>query len=147
VVVDYNSENFEDLYDGVHASKFDVCFDTTTESFRMAKIIKEGGTIISITGMPILEEIRRIGDTTWILKLFLTRREKRKEFKAARTAKADWSYLFLSLSREDLATLAEHLQSGTIRPVLDGVWDFNSEDNESGWRGAIWYIIFRTSKG
>jgi NADPH:quinone reductase-like Zn-dependent oxidoreductase len=103
----------------------------------MAKIIKEGGKIVSIAGMPTLEEIRRIGGSAWILKLFLARREKRKEFKAARAAQADWTYLFLSPSVDDLAALAKHLQSGTIKPVLEGVWNFNSDDQESGWRGAF----------
>jgi alcohol dehydrogenase len=137
VVVDYNSENFENVYGGENANKFDVCFDTTEESLRMAKIIKEGGRIVSIAGMPTLEEIRRIGGSAWILKLFLARREKRKEFKAARAAQADWTYLFLSPSVDDLAALAMHLQSGTIKPVLEGVWNFNSDDQESGWRGAF----------
>ena len=137
VVVNYKSENFEDIYGNDNANKFDVCFDTTAESLRMTKIVKEGGKIVSIAGMPTLEEIRRVGGTAWILKLFLTRKEKRKEFKAAQSAKADWTYLFLSPSEEDLSTLAGHLQNGTIKPTIDGVWDFHSENKESGWEGAF----------
>jgi hypothetical protein len=50
---------------------------------------------------------------------------------------ANWEYLFLSPSHEDLSTLAGHLESGEIKPVLDGIWNFNSEDIEEGWQGAF----------
>ena len=137
VVVDYKSQKFDQVYGGNEADKFDVCFDTTAESLQMASIIKKGGRIVSIAGMPTLEEIRRIGGTAWILKLFLKRKEKRKEFKAAAAANASWNYLFLSPSQEDLSVLASHLASGAVKPVLDGVWDFHSEDAEAGWQGAF----------
>ena len=135
-VLDYKSENFVSVY-GTDDKKFDVCFDTTAESFEMTNIIKEGGKIVSIAGMPTLDEIRRIGGTAWILKLFLKRKEKRKEFKAAKAINADWTYLFLSPSKKDLTELASHLQDGTIKAVLDNEWDFNSEDQEKGWVGAF----------
>ena len=137
VVLDYKTTNFEEVYGGDSGEKFDVCFDTTNESLGMANIVKEGGRIVSIAGMPTLEEIRRIGGTAWILKLFLKRREKRKEYKAAKQRSADWSYLFLSPSQSDLTVLAKHLESGTIKPILDGVWDFHSDDEETGWKGAF----------
>ncbi len=137
VVLDYKNTKFEDVYGGSKAEKFDVCFDTTAESLEMTKIIKKGGQIVTIAGMPTLDEIRRIGGNAWILKLFMKRKEKRKEFRAAQSINADWHYLFLSPSHKDLVTLAKHLESGAIKPVLDGVWDFQSEDSESGWQGAF----------
>ena len=136
-VLDYKSESFVTAYGNDDSTKFDVCFDTTAEGLEMVKVIKEGGRIVSIAGTPTLDEIRRIGGTAWILKLFLKRREKRKEYKAAQSMNANWTYLFLSPSHEDLSTLANHLESGVIKPVLDGVWDFHSEDSEDGWQGAF----------
>ena len=136
-VLDYKSENFVTKYGNDNIKKFDVCFDTTVESLEMANIIKEGGRIVSIAGAPTLDEIRRIGRTAWILKLFLKRREKRKEFKAAKAANADWTYLFLSPSKKDLTELANHLKDSTIKAVLDNVWEFNSEDQDKGWVGAF----------
>ena len=137
VVLDYKNTNFEDVYGGKSTEKFDVCFDTTAESLKMTKIVKKGGHIVTIAGMPTLDEIRRIGGTAWILKLFMKRKVKRKEYKAAQSMNANWNYLFLSPSQEDLSTLAHHLESGEIKPVLDGVWDFHSEEGESGWQGAF----------
>ena len=137
VVVDYKTTRFEEVYGGINAEKFDVCFDTTSESLKMTDIVKDSGRILTIAGMATLEELRRIGGTAWILKLFVKRRVKRKEYKAAKSKNADWNYLFLSPSQEDLSTLANHLESGAIKPVLDGVWDFHLEDSEEGWQGAF----------
>ena len=137
VVLDHNETQFHEVYGGSNEEKFDVCFDTTGESLQMAQIIKQGGRILTIAGMATLEELRRIGGTAWILKLFVKPRAKRKEFKAANAVGASWDYLFLSPSEEDLAALAKHLEHGAIKPVLDGVWPFHSEDDQTGWRGAF----------
>jgi len=137
VVIDYKSGRFEEIYGGKDAEKFDICFDTTGESLQMSDIVNNGGRIVTIAGMATLEELRRIGGTAWILKLFVKRRMKRKEYEAAQSKNADWNYLFLSPSQDDLSTLAKHLNSGPIKPVLDGVWDFHSEDEEDGWKGAF----------
>ena len=146
-VLDYKSQSFVTTYGNDDSTKFDVCFDTTAESLEMANIIKEGGRIVSIAGTPTLDEIRRIGGTAWILKLFLKRREKRKEFKAAKVVNADWTYLFLSPSKKDLAELAGYLSDGTIKAVLDHVWEFSSEDEETGWKGAFNRSFSGRSKG
>ena len=143
----YDNSELNEFYGGSNDGKFEVCFDTTAESHEMSNIVKEGGSIITIAGMPTLEEIRRIGGTAWILKLFLKRRERRKEFKSAKSVGANWDYLFLSPSNEDLSTLAGHLESGAIKPVLDGIWSFHSEDSEEGWKGAFNRSFSGRSKG
>ena len=143
----YDNSELDEFYGGANDEKFDVCFDTTAESHQMSKIVKEGGSIITIAGMPTLEEIRRIGGEAWILKLFLKRKEKRKEFKSAKSVGANWDYLFLSPGKEDLSMLADHLKSGAIRPVLDGIWSFHSEDPEEGWKGAFNRSFSGRSKG
>jgi len=147
VVIDYNAQNFVELYSNDDGKKFDVCFDTTDESLDMTKVVKPGGSVVTIAGTPTLDEIRRIGGTAWILKLVLKRKEKRKEYKAALANKASWTYLFLSPSAEDLTELANHLAKGTIKPVLDGVWDFHSEDEQAGWQGAFTRSFSGRAKG
>ena len=147
VVVDYKATRFDEVYGGTNSEKFDVCFDTTGESLQMSNIVKDGGRIVTIAGMATLEELRRIGGTAWILKLFVKRRVKREEYKAAQSRNADWSYLFLSPSQDDLSTLAEHLESGAIKPVLDGVWDFHSENGKDGWKGAFERSFSGRAKG
>ena len=147
VVIDYQTTNFAEFYGSDNSEKFDYCFDTTGESKIMSSIVKPGGKILTIAGMPTLEEIRRIGGSAWILKLFIKRREKRKEFRLARSSNVDWNYLFLSPSNEDLTNLAKYLENGSIKAVIDGVWDFNSEDSNDGWQGAFQRSFSGRSKG
>lgn len=77
-VVDYRSEKFEDKYAN---EKFDFCFDTTGESLKMSKIVKEGGKIVTINGTPTLEEIKAIGGTSFILSMVIPKTKKRIEYK------------------------------------------------------------------
>jgi hypothetical protein len=112
----------------------------------MTKIVKKGGQIMTIFGMATLEELRRVGGTAWILKLFVKRKEKRKEHKAAAAANASWNYLFLSPSQEDLSVLASHLASGAVKPVLDGVWDFHSDDSRSRLARCVQSFLFGPCK-
>tara|TARA_B100000035_G_C20978632_1_gene544371 strand:- start:110 stop:1213 length:1104 start_codon:yes stop_codon:yes gene_type:complete len=146
-VIDYQTSNFVEIYGRDTSEKFDYCFDTTGESDKMSSIVKPGGKIVTIAGMPTLEEIRRIGGSAWILKLFIKRKEKRKEYLVARSVNVDWNYLFLSPSNEDLTDLAKYLENGSIKPVIDGVWDFNSEDTNDGWIGAFQRSFSGRSKG
>lgn len=143
-VVYYKTDNFEKVFAN---EKFDACLDTTDESLKMAQIIKEGGKIVTIAGTPTLEEIRAVGGSAWILKLFLAKTKKRPEFKAAVAAGADWRYLFLHPSQADLATLAGHLEDGTVKTVVDNVWSFTDEDAETGWRAAFTRQFSGRSKG
>ena len=146
-VIDYHTTNFAEIYGGDDSEKFDYCFDTTGESEVMSSVVKPGGKIVTIAGMPTLEEIRRIGGSAWILKLFIKRREKRKEFRAASSLNVDWNYLFLSPSNEDLTNLAKYLENESIKAVIDEVWDFYSEDSGNGWKGAFLRSFSGRSKG
>lgn len=147
VIIDYHTTNFAEVYGGDGSEKFDYCFDTTGESEIMSSVVKPGGKIVTIAGMPTLEEIRRIGGSAWILKLFIKRREKRKEFRAASSLNVDWNYLFLSPSNEDLTNLAKYLENDSIKAVIDEVWDFYSEDPGNGWKGAFLRSFSGRSKG
>ena len=113
----------------------------------MVKVVKKGGKIVTIVGMPTLENIRMIGGTACILSLVIAKREKRKEFKAAAAAGASWDHLFLSPSGADLQKLANELAEGTIKPVIDNVWDFTNGDEKEGWRGAFTQQFSGRSKG
>lgn len=145
-VVDYRSQKFEELYGG-DKGKFDFCFDCTGESIKMTKIVKEGGKIVTIHGAPTIESIASIGGSGCLLSLVLKKRVKRAEYAAAQAVGADWEHLFLSPSEADLAALGSHLEAGTIKPVIDGVWDLNNEDDKAGWRGAFTKAFSGRAKG
>lgn len=134
VVVDYRSANFEETLD---AGSFDCVFDCTNESLKAVQITKQGGKIVTIAGTPTLESIRAIGGTGFILSVVLSKRAKRAEYKAAVKAGVEWEHLFLRPSGEDLQSVVDALAEGAIKPVLDNVWAFESEDEKDGWKGAF----------
>ena len=103
-----------------------------TIAIQLAKYVFKAGLVVTTATGGEKEKLCKS-----LLKLFLKRKKKRKEFKAANSVGANWDYLFLSPSQEDLSTLANHLASGEIKPVLDNVWDFHSQDLEEGWKGAF----------
>jgi alcohol dehydrogenase len=146
VVVDYRTAKFEEVYGTADAEKFDVCFDTTHESVKLAKVVKKGGTIYSIADSPTLEGLQAIGASNPLLCLFVTKTVKHPSYLAAVEAGADWTYLFLGPSQADLQLLADKLKDGTVKPVLDNVWDFKN-DEATGWRAAFEQQFSGRSKG
>jgi len=148
-VVDYKSSNFEEVYGADDAEKFDVCFDTTGESQKLTKVAKEGsGRVITISGTPTLEAMRLAGNSSPLLKLFLKSERKREEYKSGAARGVSWKYLFLTPSGQDLQDLSDYLKDGTIKPVLDNIWDFDSSDEKkTGWKGAFDTLFSGRAKG
>lgn len=120
VVVDYTAQKFEEVlkdYDGV----FDlVGGDTLTRSFA---VVKRGGTVLSIAGMPEPETARRdlgrgagLAALFWLISLGLRRR--------ARARGARYRYLFMHPSGADLEELAGRIDAGKLEVVVDRVVPF-----------------------
>eukprot|EP00927_Polykrikos_kofoidii_P074090 TRINITY_DN70050_c0_g1_i1.p1 TRINITY_DN70050_c0_g1~~TRINITY_DN70050_c0_g1_i1.p1 ORF type:complete len:428 (-),score=74.38 TRINITY_DN70050_c0_g1_i1:201-1334(-) len=139
IVVDYKSANFDEVYGAEGTEKFDVCFDTTGESLKLVKVARpQGGRIITINGKPTLEQAREVQmEGGCLLGLFLPTTEKSQEYLAGAKNGVRWEYLFLSPNRGGLEDLADHLKAGTIKPILDNVWDFDNDDAKTGWKGAF----------
>ena len=134
--MNYRSEKFEEVYAN---EGFDLCFDTTNESLKMAQIIKAGGRIVTIAGTPTLESMQLMtgGNPGCLINCVIPGRSKRAEFIAAQAGGAEWEHLFLQPSRADLEQLAKVLEAGTVKPVLDAIWDLNDDDPTTGWEGAF----------
>jgi len=138
VVVDYRTSKFEDVYSAEGADKFDVCFDTTNESLKCARIVKRGGHIVTVAGNPTLEEIP---GASCIVGCFVPKKAAREEFHAAEAVGAKWDHLFLKPSGEDLNELAGHLAAGTIKTILHDTWDLDD------FKGAFDMQFSGRSKG
>merc|ERR1719414_392076 len=137
VVVDYKTAKLEEVYGAETAEKFDVCFDTTGESGKLVQVARpKTGRVMTVQGVPTLQSMHAIGQTSCILKFFVADQSTRPEFQAATAKGVDWSHLFLSPKGTDLQELSDFLKAGTIKPVLDNIWDFEN-DEKSGWRGAF----------
>jgi len=118
-IVNYREDKFEEVLKG---EDFDVCFDTTGESVKMAAILKpdSGAKIVSIVGTPTVEAIDALGTPApTIVRFFLWLGRNTAAEKAAAAVGGSWEYLFMSPSGEDLTTLAKALDDGSIKPFID----------------------------
>ncbi len=117
VVVDYTQRRFEDElrdYDGV----FDLIGGETL--MRSFAVVKRGGTVVSIAGMPEPETARKdfgrgagLAALFWLASFGVRR--------AARRRGARYRYLFMHPSGEELAELARMVDAGELEVVVDRV--------------------------
>ncbi|HDR4481533.1 TPA: NADP-dependent oxidoreductase [Bacillus cereus] len=131
-IINYKTEKFEDIlknYDAV----FDTIGGTTLE--KSFNIIKSGGNIVSVSGMPNARFGKEFGSGFFKTLLFslvskkLTALEKKHN--------AQYSFLFMKPSWDQLRTIANYIEAGQIKPVIDRVFPFEDaqkamEYSESG---------------
>lgn len=131
-IINYKTEKFEDIlkdYDAV----FDTIGGTTLE--KSFNIIKSGGNIVSVSGMPNARFGKEFGSGFFKTLLFslaskkLTTLEKKHH--------AQYSFLFMKPSGDQLRTIADYIEAGKIKPVIDRVFPFEDaqkamEYSESG---------------
>lgn len=114
-VVDYRSENFEEVLAG---EDFDVVFDCTDEAPKMSTVLKKGGKVVSITGMPPIESLEAYSPSMMLrFAAFLMR--PRSAFKAAAKAGGTFEYVLLNPNGKDLDDLRPYFESGDIIPFID----------------------------
>jgi alcohol dehydrogenase len=119
VVIDYRNERFED-----RLRDLDGAFDTLggDELVRQFSVVRRGGRICSIAGVPEPGTADRIGASPAVRKLFwlaswATRRR-------AAQAGVTYIYLFMRPDGAQLAELAALIDAGRLRVVIDRVFPF-----------------------
>lgn len=120
VVIDYTTERFEDKLSGYDAAFDLVGGDTLARCFA---VVKPGGRVVSITGMPEPQTARKdLGRGAGLAAVFwLTSLGTRR--KAARHG-VSYRYLFMHPSGADLAHLAGLVDAGKLEVVIDRVFPF-----------------------
>ena len=119
VVIDYKTQNFEDLlsgYDFVLNSQDAKTLDTSLG------VLKRGGQLISISGPPDPAFAREFGLNP-ILK-FVMGLLSGKVRKKAKGLGVGYSFLFMHAQGQQLAEIAALVEAGVIRPVVDKVFPF-----------------------
>ncbi|WP_031103701.1 NADP-dependent oxidoreductase [Streptomyces sp. NRRL S-146] len=119
VVVDYRTQDFEELLDG-----YDVVLDSLggENLAKSLRVLKPGGTAISVAGPPDPAFARELGANP-ILRVAMTA----LSFKTRRSAKrhgVTYTFLFMKASGDQLRELTPLIDSGRIRPVIDRVFPF-----------------------
>ena len=131
-IIDYKTEQFDETlynYDGV----FDTIGGETLE--KAFKIVKSGGQIVSIAGLPNARFGKEYG--SGFLKTNLFRIATHKITKLEKQCNVRYAYLFMKPSGEQLKIITQLIESEKIIPVIDREYSFEEaqkaiEYSESG---------------
>jgi len=136
IIIDYKKDDFETI---LHA--YDVVLHSqggaTLE--KSLRVLKPGGTLISISGPPDPNFAKEIG-LSWMIgqvMRFLSYRVRKK----AKQQHVRYSFLFMRASGDQLREIASLIDSGIIRPVMDRVFPFAST------KEALVYVETGRAKG
>ncbi|MGW5868192.1 NADP-dependent oxidoreductase [Streptomyces sp. NPDC055239] len=118
-VIDYRTQDFEEVLDG-----YDIVLDSLggENLAKSLRILKPGGTAISVAGPPDPAFARELGANP-VLRLAMTA----LSFKTRRQAKrlgVTYSFLFMKASGDQLRDLTPLIDTGKICPVVDRVFPF-----------------------
>ncbi len=118
-VIDYKTEKFQDKL-----SDYDYVFDTQggkilEDAF---KIIKPGGKIVSINGLPNARFAKEYQLPLWKKLIFALITSRLTALEKA--AKAEYIFLFMKPSGAELETLRTAIETNKIKPVIDRVLPF-----------------------
>jgi NADPH:quinone reductase-like Zn-dependent oxidoreductase len=121
VMIDYKTQDFETLLHGYDVVLHSQDSKTLDKSLR---VLKPGGTLISISGPPDPAFADEIG-VAWYVKqiirvLSLGARRKAKRLNVT------FSFLFMRANGDQLSEITALIDKGVIRPVIDRVFPFES---------------------
>lgn len=117
IAIDYRSTRFEDV-----AKDCDVVLDSAGGEtlVRSFDCVKPGGVVVSIGGTPSASFARQWGLNPFLV--FAIGLMSRKATAAARARKARFEYLFMRPDGSQLAQIAQLVESGIIKPLVDKVF-------------------------
>lgn len=118
-IINYKTEAYDKIlqnYDGV----FDTIGGETLE--KAFKIVKQGGQIVSVSGLPNARFGKEYG--AGFIKTNIFRLITRKLSKLEAKYKVKYSFLFMKPSGSQLEIISELIESGQIKPVIDQVFPF-----------------------
>ena len=136
VVIDYRKDDFEKVlqnYDVVLHSQDAAALE------RSLRVLKPGGTLISISGPPDPAFAKRIG-APWFVSLIVSLLSAGVRKKAARRDLA-YAFLFMRANGQQLRGITRLIEGGAIRPVIDRVFPFGSANE------ALTYVEAGHAKG
>lgn len=137
LVIDYRKEDFSNIL-----KDYDVVIHSNREAKILhdsLKILKKGGTFVSLTGPPTPEFAKNIG-LGWPLRMIIhllslsTRRKARK-------LNVHFKFLFMRADGQQLNEITSLIESGKIIPVIDTVFPFEQTLD------AMAYVETGRSKG
>lgn len=136
IVIDYKKDDFEKVlqsYDVVLHSQDAAALE------KSLRVLKPGGTLISISGPPDPAFAKGIG-APWFVNLVVRLLSSGVRRRAARRG-LRYSFLFMRASGHQLREITSLMDAGAIRPVVDRVFPFESTNE------AMAYVEKGRAKG
>ncbi|MBL7818832.1 MAG: NADP-dependent oxidoreductase [Saprospiraceae bacterium] len=137
LVIDYKTQNFVDIL-----KDYDVVLHSNREAKVLAdslKILKAGGTLVSLTGPPTPEFAKEIG-LGWHFQMLMRLLSMSARGKAKKL-NVNFKFLFMRAEGNQLSEITKLIEAGKIRPVIDKVFPFE-QTNE-----ALAYVESGRAKG
>ena len=134
--IDYRKDDFEKVLKDYDVVLNSLAGETLEKSLR---VLKPGGTLISISGPPDPDFASEIG-ASWILRLAIRLLSYRIR-RSSRRRHVRYSFLFVRASGDQLREISSLIDSGVIRPVVDRIFPFEST------KEAIAYVETGRAKG
>ncbi|MEU0096711.1 NADP-dependent oxidoreductase [Kribbella sp. NPDC006257] len=132
VVIDYRTEDFEQLLDG-----YDLVLDSRggKNLEKSLRVLRPGGKVIGIAGPPDPAFARDLGPLLRLAATVLSSRIRRQ----ARRLGVTYEFLFMRASGSQLREITALVDSGALRPVVGQVFDFEQtvQAMESLGQGGI----------
>jgi alcohol dehydrogenase len=119
-VIDYRSQDFEQLLDG-----YDLVLDSLggKNLEKSLRVLRPGGKAIGIAGPPDAAFARELGATP-LLRLVMTALSSRIRRQARRLG-VTYEFLFMRASGDHLRQITALVDGGALRPVVGRVFDFD----------------------
>lgn len=118
-IINYKTEKFEELLQDYDAVFDTIGGETLEKSF---DIVKNGGNIVSVSGVPNARFAKQYG--SGLLKTVLFSIASNKLTALEKKHNAQYTFLFMKPSGDQLRKIASFIESGNIKPVIDKVFPF-----------------------
>jgi NADPH:quinone reductase-like Zn-dependent oxidoreductase len=119
IVIDYRTQDFEQLLDGYDLVLDSIGGENLEKSLR---VLEPGGKVIGIAGPPDPSFAREIGLNP-LLRLAITALSRKIRSQAKKLG-VSYEFLFMHASGEQLGQIAALVDQGVLRPVVGKVFDF-----------------------
>jgi NADPH:quinone reductase-like Zn-dependent oxidoreductase len=136
IVIDYKKDDFEKVL-----QNYDVVLHSqdATALNKSLRVLKPGGTLISISGPPDPAFAKGVGAPGFVRLIIRLLSSGVRKKAAARSL--NYSFLFMRANGPQLHQITQLIEAGAIRPVIDRIFPFESTNE------ALAYVEAGRAKG